>query len=144
MKIKYNNIYVSHLGNICSNYSILGVVLMGLVLLSSVLSFMFYFFTFALGVLLVVFTVGIIFAIDKDLVHWLFVDSVSVMTKVVSICYKLFPYVLAVTLVMSVASLIILCCQKHTKSTTRKVVAIVGIVLSVVFGIIYLSMGLGK
>lgn len=144
MKTRYNNIYISHLGNICSNYSILGLVLMGLVLLGSALSFMFYFITFALGVMLVVFTVGLIFAINKDLVHWLFIDSSSIMTKVIIICHKAFPYVLAVTLAMSVASLIILCCQKHTKSTARKVVAIVGIVLSVVFGIIYLSMGLGK
>ena len=66
------------------------------------------------------------------------------MVKVIEISNKAFPYVLAVTLAMSVASLIILCFQKQSKSSTRITLAIVGIVLAVVFGALYLIMGLNK
>ncbi len=144
MQVKYKNIYLSHLGDILSNYSILGLSLMALVLMGSVASFVFYLFTFTFGLLLTVGTLGTIFLMNKQLMRWLFVDSSSIMVKVIEISNKAFPYVLAVTLAMSVASLIILCFQKQSKSSTRITLAIVGIVLAVVFGALYLIMGLNK
>ena len=144
MQVKYKNIYLSHLGDILSNYSILGLSLMVLVLMGSVASFVFYLFTFTFGLLLTVGTLGTIFLMNKQLMRWLFVDSSSIMVKVIEISNKAFPYVLAVTLAMSVASLIILCFQKQSKSSTRITLAIVGIVLAVVFGAPYLILGLNK
>ncbi len=142
MKANYKNIYISHLGNILSNYSILGLSLMALVLLGSVMSFVFYLFTFSFGLLLTIGTLGTIFLANKQLMRWLFIDSSSIMVKVIDISHKAFPYVLAVTLAASVTSLIILCCQKQSKSTTRFVLSIVGVVLAVVFGALYFIMGL--
>lgn len=144
MKVNYRNIYVSHLGNILFNYSILGVSLLALVLMSSVVSLGFYLITFTLGMLLILVTLGTIFMMNADLVRWLIVDNSAIMADVVKICYKAFPYALAITLATSVASLIIQCCHKPSRSTARLVLSIVGTVLAVVFGIIYFVMGLNK
>ncbi len=143
MNKSYATIYSNHFGKIMSNLSIFGVVLMAIILLGSVLAFSFYAFALFLAFALVIFSLGLVFAMSPNLIHDMisFNDSIP---KITAVCFKAFPYIFGVTVMASILSLVFLCIEKHNRSTSRIVFASVVLGLTLILGLIFLVVGVGE
>lgn len=140
MNKKYASIYTAHFGKIASNMTILGLSLMIAILLGAILSMMFSVIMFFLSMLVVLATLGLIFIVRPHFIKDWFSSTDSTLV-IAGECWKAFPYIWAVTLAMSIVSLVTLCLQKEERSTGRIVFSSIMIGLSVVLGIIYLVSG---
>ena len=140
MNKKYASIYTAHFGKIASNMTILGLSLMIAILLGTILSMMFSVLMFFLAIAIIVATLGLIFLSKPNfLKNWL--SNTDGTLAFAGECWKAFPYIWAVTLAMSIVSLVTLCLQKEERTTGRIVFSSIMIGLSVVLGIIYLVSG---
>ena len=93
MNKKYLNIYTLHFGKILSNYSILGICFMSLIMLSTVLTALYYVFSFVIVVSTIIFTVGTIFVIKPNFIGDMFAGG-DTMVNITKALNKAFPYVL--------------------------------------------------
>ena len=143
MKKQYVNIYVSHLGKIMSNYSLLGVCLMLIILLATALSAFYYCLAFIIAFLAVIFTLGIVLYSNPEFIPSLFNAGDNMVAITTKACGA-FPYLFGITFATSLVSLILLCTQKENKSVTRIVFSSIILALTVIFGLIFFLGGAGK
>ena len=136
MNKKYLNIYTLHFGKILSNYSILGICFMSLIMLSTVLTALYYVFSFVIVVSTIIFTVGTIFVIKPNFIGDMFAGG-DTMVNITKALNKAFPYVLGFTLAFAITALVLLCVQKEKKSTAKIVVSSVIIGLAVVLSLVF-------
>ena len=140
MNKKYASIYTAHFGKIASNLTILGLSLMIAILLGTIISMMFSVLMFFLAIAIILATLGLIFLSKPHFLRDWFSNTDGTLAFAGE-CWKVFPYIWAVTLTMSIVSLVTLCLQKEERTTGRIVFSSVMIGLSVILGIIYLVSG---
>ena len=125
---------LNRLGIILSNYAILGLVLM----FSTFLFYIFYIVYYLIIASIVLLTLGMILLVNKD---YLSLFSTDVFNGINSAISSSMPYILVITLICAVASLILLCINKHNKSVSRIVFASILIGIVAIFAIALLVRG---
>lgn len=140
MNKKYLNIYALHFGKILFNYSILGIVLLCVILLSPFAAAFYYAIAFTIALALIIVTFGTIFVNHADLISSLISGGDNI-NKMLEICFKAFPYLLGITIGFSVIALVIACVQKEKKMTVRIVVSSIILALCVAAALIFYLVG---
>lgn len=140
MNKKYASVYANHLGKILSNYSIVGLSLMILVVLSSFLSALYFILAFIISFIVVVVTFGLIFVSNPEFISNLFGKSEDI-ERILKIFANAFPYLFGITVATSLVSLILLCLNKEKRSTSKIVFSSLVLALTLIFGIIFLLGG---
>ena len=105
-------------------------------MLSTVLTALYYVFSFVIVVSTIIFTVGTIFVIKPNFIGDMFAGG-DTMVNITKALNKAFPYVLGFTLAFAITALVLLCVQKEKKSTARIVVSSVIIGLAVVLSLVF-------
>lgn len=136
MNKRYLDIYASHFGKIMSNYAIVGLSAMLLILVGTIVSAMISVLCVMFGILLIFATLGLVLVTNKNFISEMF-NSGSHLLEITTSLYKFFPYLFGITLGASIISLIVLCLQKDQRSTGRIVASSIILALTVVAGFVF-------
>lgn len=136
MNKKYLNIYAHHFSKILFNYSILGVVLLYLILLSPVAAIFYYAIALPVAFTIVVVTFGTIFIEHGDLISTLISGGGNI-ERLFDVCKTAFPYLLGITAAFSVIALVAECTQKEKRSVGRIVGSSIILALSALSAVIF-------
>lgn len=139
MQNKINSMHVAHLGKICFNFSILGLVL----------TFIYLLLPFAILFALVIMAAVIILlpfiwlfsggATDCEGVFGGLNDSSELILRFQELVNAYLPYSAGITIALSVLSIVFLLMDKTEKHTARIIISIVFAVLSVIAIIIFIA-----
>lgn len=141
MNKTYSKIYSNHLRKILFNLSIFGVTLLCLILLGSVLSAVFYAIAVVIAFAVIVVSFGSIFVAYPEFISNLlnFGDTLPV---VIQKAFGIFPYVFAVSMVLSIVSLVVICFDKQNRSVGKIVSASIVTGLCLILGLIFFIGGI--
>lgn len=125
-----------HLGKILSNIAIVGVALCAFFILSQILAVM----GFILGFMLIVLTLGLILLIPN---YWEAINSPLSLydTLIAKGFIAALPYILLISIVCCIASLVLLSLDKYEKHTGRIVFSYIILALCVLIGISMILQG---
>lgn len=141
MNKKYSNIYAAHFSKILFNYSILGIVLLFLIVLSPFAVVFYYAIAFVTAFTIIVVTFGTIFINRADLITSLISGGENI-EKVLAVCRDAFPYLLGITICFSLFSLIYWSIQKEKKAVGRIVGSSIILALCVAAALVFYLGGL--
>lgn len=130
------SMYLTRLGVILSNLSIVMLVIS----LSSIVTVIATMFTLIIGFMLMIVSVGVVFAIIPD--YWQrLISSAEFIGKVNEVIFKIWPAITIVGIVSAVASIICLCFDKTRNHIVRIVVSGVVIACIVIFALVMIAGG---
>lgn len=143
MNKTYENMYFTRFGKIMFNYSIAGLCLMAAIIFCTIFSALYYVLGAFFAFIVIIFTVGTIFITVPDFFSRV-MGGGEALVMLTTKAFQIFPYVLGVTFVTSIISLILLCLQKEKRSVPRIVTSSIILGLTIIGGIFYLCGGFGQ
>lgn len=143
MKNNYNNLYKLHFGKIMSNYSIVGLSFIILILLGSLISALYMVFAAFLAIIIIIASGGLIFIVNPTFLPGLFSGG-EIFLNIMANCIKAVPYVIVVNIVSSILGLIFICFSKQPKTKGRIIFTSIILAISIIIGIVLLAGGLPK
>ena len=143
MNNNYNNLYKLHFGKIMSNYSIVGLSFIILILLGSLISTVYFLFAAFLAIIIIIASCGTIFVISPTFLPGLFSGG-EMFLDIMANCIKAVPYVVIVNIVSSILGLIFICISKQPKTKGRIIFTSIILAINIIIGIVLLAGGLPK